>query len=138
MKPRVILPILAFLMIILGVACKKSSDSKEPYDLTNTEWQGEARMYDRDFKPVKVQFKENKKLEISFVAVDDPSSKFTFTGTWQKAEDSDNVIFEFIKGLETVTSTATLTEGNTKMADGKFKSSGDPNQDAGNFNISRQ
>lgn len=138
MKPRVILPILAFLMITLVVACKKSSDSKEPYDLTNTEWQGEGKVYDRNFKPVKVQFKENRKLEISFVAVDDPTAKYTFTGTWQKAEDSDNVVFEYAQGLETVTGTATLTEGNTKMADGKFKSSGDPNQDAGSFNLSRQ
>lgn len=138
MKLRSLFPILALFVIVSAVACKKSSGSDEPFDLTKTEWQGEAKMYDKDFKPVKVLFKENKNLEISFVDAKDPNSKFTFFGTWQNADDADNVTFLYTQGLETVTCTATLTENNTKMADGKFKRSGDPNQVAGSFNISRQ
>lgn len=138
MKLRSLFPILALFMIVTGVACKKNSGSDEPFDLNKTEWQGEAKMYDKDFKPVKVSFKENKNLEISFVDAKNPASKFTFSGTWQNPADAVNVTFLYTQGLETVTCTATLTENNTKMADGKFMRSGDPNQVAGTFNISRQ
>lgn len=137
MKPRVILAILTLAIITLG-SCKKSSGNEEPYNLSNTEWQGTADMYQRDFNPMKVSFKENHLLEVVFIPVDDPSAKFTFTGTWSKADDSDKVEFKFTKGLETVTCTATLTDNNSKMADGKFKTSGDEHLDAGSFNISRQ
>lgn len=137
MKPRAILAILALATLTMG-SCKKNSGGKEPYNLANTEWQGKADMYNRDFNPMKVSFKENHVLEVVFVPVDDPSTKFTFAGSWTKADDSDNVEFQFTKGLETVSGKATLTDNNMKMADGKFKTSGDANLDAGSFDITRQ
>jgi hypothetical protein len=136
MKPRV-LAILA-LVITLGNSCKKSSDNKDPYNLAKTEWQGEARLIELDYKPVKVLFKENHELEISFIPVVPPHNTYTFYGTWAKADDSDEVEFIFTKGVETVTCNATLTENNTKMDNGKFKSSVDEDLDAGSFKLTRQ
>ncbi len=137
MKPRVLLAIMA-LVITLGSNCKKSSDDKEPFNLANTEWRGEGRMHERDFNPLTVLFKENHEVEVIFIPVDAPGDKFTFYGTWGKADDSDAVEFKFEKGLETVTSTATLTENNTKMDNGIFKVSSDEHNDAGSFKISKQ
>ena len=137
MKPLVLLAIMA-LVITLGTNCKKSSDDKEPFTLAKTEWQGEARMYERDFKPMTVLFKENNEVELIFIPVDAPGDKFTFNGTWSLAEGSDSVEFKFEKGLETVTSTATLTENNAKMDNGRFKASSDEHNDVGSFTISRQ
>lgn len=138
MKPRVILAILTLVTLTLGNCKKSSSGDNEPYNLSKTEWQGKADMYQRDFNPMKVSFKENHLLEVVFIPVDDPSAKFTFTGTWTDPDGSGKVQFQFTKGLETVTCTATLSDNNTKMADGKFKTSGDEHLDAGSFDISRQ
>jgi len=137
MKPLVLLAITA-LVITLGSNCKKSSDDKEPFNLAKTEWLGEAKMHERDFKPMTVLFKENHEVEVIFVPVDAPADKFTFYGTWSKADGSDEVEFKFEKGLETVTSTATLTENNTKMDNGIFMVSSDEHNEAGSFKISKQ
>lgn len=140
MKPRALLAILTLTLItVLGNSCKKNSDGdKGMYDLTNTEWQGEGDMYDRDFKPMSVKFKANHELEVTFIPVDEPGTTFKFTGTWAKDDAQVNVEFKFTKGLETITATATLTENNTKMDDGEFRASGEPDLVAGKFKITRQ
>ena len=138
MKPRYSLPLLALLIIALSAACKKSSGGKEPYELSNTSWQGEAKMFDKNFKPMKVSFKEDKTVEVVFVSTDATPLTYTFFGTWQKSEDSDNVVFIFAKGVDKVTCTCTLSDNNTKLPDGKFKVDNEPNLDAGTFSLTRQ
>ncbi|NML20541.1 hypothetical protein HHL16_06630 [Pseudoflavitalea sp. G-6-1-2] len=136
MKPLFALPLAALICTVMLFSCKKSKDAA-PFNLANTQWQGEATLEQIKYG-VTIEFKEEKnEVELVFVKPGAPTP-FTFTGKWAKDEASVEVSFDFMKGLEKMACTATLTENNTKMANGVIKSTTQPSADPGSFSVTKK